>query len=132
MIVDASVAFKWIYVEEGSERAAELLGRDDVFAPVLLLMELGNAFWKKKHRREQFDREAFPLHLAMLNSLVKIVDVVDVIPAALEIALTLDHPIYDCVYLALAVQREDVLVTADQKFANKVLASSLAGSIQLL
>lgn len=33
-------------------------------------------------------------------------------------ALALDHPVYDCIYLALAYRIGDVLVTADLRFAN--------------
>jgi predicted nucleic acid-binding protein len=35
---------------------------------------------------------------------------------ALELALALEHPIYDCVYLALAERMERRLITADRRF----------------
>lgn len=34
---------------------------------------------------------------------------------ALELAFEMRHPVYDCVYLALALQREIPLVTADNR-----------------
>jgi len=34
---------------------------------------------------------------------------------ALRIAVQLDHPVYDCVYLALAVETGLQLLTADQR-----------------
>ncbi len=34
---------------------------------------------------------------------------------ALALALDLDHPVYDCVYLALAIARDLPLVTADRR-----------------
>ena len=40
--------------------------------------------------------------------------------AAIGLACDLKHPVYDCVYLALADSLGTALVTADQKFANKV------------
>lgn len=40
--------------------------------------------------------------------------------AAIALACELKHPVYDCVYLALADVLVTAVVTADQKFANKV------------
>ena len=42
------------------------------------------------------------------------------IARAAETAQELDHPVYDCLYLACAEATESVLVTADRKFAKKV------------
>jgi predicted nucleic acid-binding protein len=38
-------------------------------------------------------------------------------------AATLDHPIYDCFYLALAEQCDALLVTADDRFLSKLQAT---------
>jgi predicted nucleic acid-binding protein len=40
--------------------------------------------------------------------------------AATRIAIELDHPAYDCIYLALAVQSDCRFVTADQRFLRKL------------
>ena len=131
MIVDASVALKWIVLEDDSGAAMELLGRDDLAAPDLLLIELGDALWNKKRQGELDGGETLPIRLALAASLVNLVNDASIIPAALDLAVTLDHTIYDCVYLALAVQTEDVLITADRKFVNKVLTSRYAASVRL-
>ncbi len=39
---------------------------------------------------------------------------------ALTIAIELDHPIYDCFYLALAIRESTYVVTADNRFAAAV------------
>ena len=131
MIVDASVALKWIVLEDDSGAAMELLGRDDLASPDLLLIELGNALWNKKRQSELDGGETLPIRLALAASLVDLVNDASIIPVALDMAVTLNHAIYDCVYLALAVQTEDVLITADRKFVNKVLASRYAASVRL-
>ena len=40
--------------------------------------------------------------------------------AATRLAIDLDHPVYDCFYLALAVQEQYPVVTADTRFHEKV------------
>jgi predicted nucleic acid-binding protein len=44
------------------------------------------------------------------------------LPAALKLALELNHPLQDCIYLALAERFDAPLVTADEKFAAKAHA----------
>lgn len=39
------------------------------------------------------------------------------IDAALQLAIDLNHPIYDCLYLALAIRLDTHVVTADRRFA---------------
>jgi predicted nucleic acid-binding protein len=41
---------------------------------------------------------------------------------ALRIAISLQHPVYDCFYLALAQAEDCPLVTADQRFLRAVAA----------
>lgn len=132
MIVDASVAFKWIFVEEGSDAAQALLGRDDLRAPNLLLVEIGNALWKKGVRGEVGDHAAYATQVSIVSSFVSIQSEAALIPRAVEMALSLEHAIYDCVYLALAEQLSDTLVTADHKFWNKVAASPYRDHARLL
>ena len=51
---------------------------------------------------------------------------------ALRIAIGLNHPVYDCVYLALAYQVGGTLVTADTRFFNTVAGTEHAGRVVLL
>jgi predicted nucleic acid-binding protein len=41
------------------------------------------------------------------------------LPSALEWAHRLDHPVYDCAYLALALHLDGTYVTADRRFWQK-------------
>ncbi len=132
MIVDASVAVKWILEEEGSEAARDLLGRVDLFAPALIHSEVGNALWKKR-RRGEF---AADVDLAMLPdlfaSLIRTVDEAPMMRRALDLAIGADHPIYDCVYLARAEALDTELTTADAAFARKMGGAGGTARIRLL
>ncbi len=43
-----------------------------------------------------------------------------------KLSFDLDHPIYDCIYLALARQRRLPLITADKRFISKLDGQDLA------
>ena len=48
------------------------------------------------------------------------------LPLAMRMALELEHPIYDCLYLAAAVQKDTHVVTADQRFFTRAAAPTHA------
>lgn len=119
MIIDASVAFKLIVPEAGSEAAGALAAEADLHAPILLHAEVANALWKMV-RRGQLQADGVGLRLASLDALITFVDEGAVAPRALEIAIELDHPAYDCVYLAVAEMLDAPFVTADERLQRKL------------
>jgi len=123
-IPDASVAVKWFILEADSPKAQDLLRRPEpLVAPDLILAEAGNAAWSQLRRnligRPQFDA----LVRTLPSTLHEIVPTSGVLSSAAVIACAIDHPIYDCVYIALAEARDDVLVTADSKLIRKVAST---------
>lgn len=126
MIIDASVALKWLVVEEGSEAALALLPQIDLSAPTLLHSEVANALRRKQRRGELAD-DIDPVRLMdRLAQVIQTVDEVPIMGRSLALAALLDHAAYDCVYLALAEQLGQELVTADMKFLRKVETTELA------
>ena len=110
MVIDASVAVKWFLPEQDSENALLLAANHQLRAPPLLMAEVGNAIWKKLRHGELIEKlDAFARH-ADLGQVVEIVEgrTSELAVRALELALMLDHAIYDCVYLALAEADDDV------------------------
>jgi predicted nucleic acid-binding protein len=64
--------------------------------------------------REEDAREAITRWERLLDEeLVSIVPTDELVEKAVEVALTLRHPLHDCLYVALAVSRKARLVTAD-------------------
>jgi predicted nucleic acid-binding protein len=124
-LVDTSVALKWYAAEPDSECAERLLTLA-LGAPDLILVELGNAIWKKVRLGEMTEdqaRGAFPHLLASIQLLPSAPHV----PAALEHAMGLTHPVYDCVFLALAEAMGLPLITADIRLIRRLNGTAFEG-----
>lgn len=130
LVVDASVAMKWFVPEVHSDAAARLLDADFVLcAPDLIVSEVGNTLWKKVRRGELTARDAEAV-IAAFNSIpMELYSSRLLMPAAFEIAVTLDRTVYDSLYLALAVIQKCALVTADRKFHSVLVKSAFTDHI---
>lgn len=113
LVVDASVAIKWVVEEAGSDAALTLKGRD-LAAPALMRIEIANVLRTLTAREAMAADQAMDLFGLLQAAPVTVVDHDDALESrALKLALDLGHPVYDCVYLALAERMDRVLVTAD-------------------
>jgi predicted nucleic acid-binding protein len=121
-ILDASVAAKFFLPEEGSDLARSLEKEYELAAPDLIVSELCNLFWKRIRRGDMSVRDA-QIALDRLPSGVELIELDRLAPLAMDIAARLDHPAYDCFYLALAVRHNLPLLTADARLANRVEAT---------
>jgi predicted nucleic acid-binding protein len=120
-VVDASVAAKWVIDEPGADATSRLASLQ-LTAPTLLLAECANAFWAKTPRSELTPDEARERIEALQASPLTLVPLTNLVSDAVKLALELRHPVYDCCYLALAIQRSLLLITADQQFSGAVRA----------
>jgi predicted nucleic acid-binding protein len=131
VVVDASVALKWVFDEPESE-AAVALRNEDLIAPVLWLVEAANALWRRMRIGEVTAREAAACLSELANAPVASLAMEPYLDRALELATEIGHPVYDCVYLALALHHDTHVVTADRRFASVARQEGFAGSVQLL
>ena len=118
LIVDASVAIKWVVTEPHSESAAALID-EELAAPELWLPEVANALWARHARGLLSGEEARFCLRELLAAPVEALPMVDLVPLALDAAIALKHPAYDCCYLAAAKVRDCALVTADERFVRR-------------
>lgn len=132
MIIDASVALKWMIDEPGSDLARALQSRSDLIAPALLHHELANALTKKVRKGELENSSELNGLLDEVGAIVVTLDDLPLIGRSLSLALQLGHSVYDCVYLALAEQLGQELVTADVKFLRKVGSSDMNHLVRAL
>lgn len=133
-VVDASVAVKWFIAgEPGHDAARELLEHDPVLlAPDLLLVEAANVAWRKVRLGELSEGQATSMVAALGSGDISLVASSGLVLKALSLTTELEHPVYDCLYLALALDRQTTLVTADERFHRRLADSAHAVAIELL
>lgn len=121
LIVDASVAIKWFIDEPGSGVARRLWQEEpDLLAPDLIVPEVCNAAWRKVKRGESDPAQAKEIALRLRHGVLEFRATAPLAPKAIELALDLDHAVYDCFYLALADAEEVELVTADRRLQDRL------------
>lgn len=121
VIVDASVAFKWFVREELHAEALALLDHPrQLHAPDLIVAEVANVAWKACRRGDIVRAQAEAIAAAISHYIPTLHLSATLAPAALEFALALDHPVYDCLYLACARTVDGILITADRRFHDAV------------
>jgi predicted nucleic acid-binding protein len=134
-VVDASVALKWYFDESGGSAADRLLeayasGARDLVAPDLVVAEFANAIWKKVRRGECSPDAAGAILDLWEDDLPEIVPSAPLARRALDLAVALAHPVYDCLYLAAAIEYEAGFATADRVLART--ARSVLASVELI
>jgi predicted nucleic acid-binding protein len=119
LVVDASVAIKWVIEEPGTVEALALR-RHRLSAPDLLVPECANILWKKVRRKELSEAEALLAARLLERADVDLAPMRRLLEPATRLAVALDHPAYDCLYLALAQSTGCAFVTADERLRTKV------------
>jgi predicted nucleic acid-binding protein len=120
-VIDASIAVKWVVEEAGTLEALSLRRRQArLIAPDLLVGECANVLWKKVRRNELSKDEAVLAAGLLQHADIELLPTRALLPAATSMAIELDHPAYDCVYIALAIANDCSFVTADQRFLRKL------------
>lgn len=120
LVIDASIAIKWVVEEDGTELALALRQQARLVAPDLLVPECANILWKKVQRKELSKDEALLAARLLQSAEIELVPARALMETATQLAIDLDHPAYDCLYLALAIENDCRFVTADERMVNKI------------
>ena len=126
VVVDASLAVKWVLPEHHSDRAVGLLWewkakRIQPVAPVLLAVEAANAIYKRVRRGELSPSDGKRALRTLLQAGILFHGDQHLCSEAWDIAHQFDRPaVYDAVYLALAFALGCDLWTGDERLYNAV------------
>ncbi|CAG1013176.1 MAG: type II toxin-antitoxin system VapC family toxin [Rhizobiaceae bacterium] len=130
MIVDTSVASHWFVDTEFTATAVPYRDRSDLSAPEFLALETANVLYKRS-RRGEIEPHRCADSIDLLRAIVTSwIPDGTLIRTAVNIAVERLHPVYDCLYLALALERREALVTADRRLA--AMARGLSIEIELI
>jgi predicted nucleic acid-binding protein len=124
-VIDASVAVKWFVPEILEVEAKRWLDPSHIlYAPDLLPSEFGNILWKKVRRKEITDTEAKCIAGELQRAPITLLYSLNLLTDALSLAHSTGSTVYDCMYLAAAIDQRCQLVTADRKFYNALQLTS--------
>lgn len=128
LVIDASVAVKWLVSEPGTEKAEAVLtacreGKITPFAPEILVAEVAGVLWKRVMRRFLQADEALFLYQRFDRIRPVLTPISKLANRALNLALEHQHSIYDSLYVALASGNDWELLTADEKLYQTFHAS---------
>ena len=92
-----------------------LLPEEEVIAPSLYSIEAVNVAWKLVHRAVMEKGEAKGLIQDALALPDRLVPADDMLVEAFALAVSLDHSVYDMLYLVLARRNDATLMTGDKR-----------------
>lgn len=128
VVVDASVALKWFVRLPGWEQAAAPLDQGvALYAPELVVAEVGNAAWKLALAGRISVSQGTRVATAVASAFARLVPSARLVEGAYAIATELGHPIYDCLYLRLAELESTRVLTADKRLIESVRGTRWEG-----
>lgn len=133
LVIDACTALKWFLPEPHAIRACRLLDRRAVLiAPDSALLEVANVLARKQRSKELTGDQAQHILERLPKVLDELLPLDDVLHLTRQLAVELEHPAYDTLYLACAIVAQGKVITADDRFARRVARSAYAHRLQFL
>ncbi len=115
-VLDASAAIEIVLKRNSAENLSQyIVDADWLIAPTLFIAEVTNIFWKYQKMAdisflscEKGIEQALSFPDDFINEL-------DLYREAFKLGCTMNHPIYDMLYLVVARRNDAVLLTMDKK-----------------
>ncbi len=130
IVIDASVMVPFVVEHQLSSLVQKYRKNRNVVSPALVITETSNAVWKYVRVDRADIRQLLGVLPFISQFANEIVEDKLLLPSACRIAVQNSHSVYDCLYLALAQERNIPLVTADKSLAN--LAQKLSIETELI
>src|SRR5580658_7144418 len=110
IVIDASVAIKWVLPEPGRDEAVLLLkayesGSVDLIAPSLIMEEVASALSKRCRRKTLTTRQAEQAFRNFASRRPVLATETDFVLPGLLLSLQYQLSLWDCLYLALAIDQ---------------------------
>lgn len=121
-VIDASVALKWFLPDEPSaeEARAIVAAGTTLIAPDLVIAEVCNGAWRAARLGRLSGDQVGEIAASLAQFFKRLWSAAPLASRAVTIAGEIDHPVYDCLYVALAEAQQAPLVTADTVLLGKL------------
>lgn len=123
LVVDASVALKWVLEEAETQAAEAIIGSEPLLAPDFLMLECANVLAQQVRRRVLSAEQAGAGLRRIGAAGVRLIASAPLVAEAQRLAISLAASAYDALYLAVALAEDARLLTADARFAAAVEAT---------
>ena len=118
LVVDASVAVKWFVEEEGSDGATTRLENRPfnyhLVAPQFMLLEVVAVIGRRARSKAVEAHYPAQVLQALRRLGLDLTPDAELLDHATQLSVTLRHPLYDCLYLALSRRLSARLATFDK------------------
>ena len=124
VILDASVALKWVLNEPDSALALQFRSEmrqelHEILAPDTFLAEIGHALTRSERKGLIRPPQSLTFYGEILTTAPELHSVIPLMPRAIEISSQVRHRVYDCLLIALGERENCSVLTADHAFAAK-------------
>lgn len=121
MVVDTMVfVYALLKVEGKYEEALAVIEKaDSVIVPDSFRAELTNTFWQWVKFGNAPEEATFKALQRAEGLIDRVVSTKEVWVSALQIAIALEHPVYDTLFVATAMMHDEKVVTYDKKLQSK-------------
>lgn len=123
IVVDSSVALKWVKLDEAERKEALLLyrnhiaGKEKIIVPNFLFIEAANALATKSHTNQKDIKEGLMFLFDANLDIAKEDD--KILLQAAKLAKKHETSVYDMLYAVVARKNKTRLITADENFVKK-------------
>jgi predicted nucleic acid-binding protein len=133
LVIDASVAVKLVAEEGGADEAiSRVAGEPGLIAPDWVRIEVGHTLWRKAGMGLLIQSDSEACLLALPTFFEQLYPSGELLAHGFQLAFALGQGVYDCLYMALALREDGILLTADRKFWNAAKRAGFSDRVELL
>jgi predicted nucleic acid-binding protein len=132
-VVDASVAVLWFVPSPLSAQALQLL--DDgvpLMAPDLIVVEVANVLWKRERLAGVDALDIAGAVGVLTGGALRLTPSASQMSVAIDMARRVGRSVAECLYVALAIDADATLVTADRRLVDRLRPTLYGRRVSLL
>lgn len=131
VVLDSSVALKWVLAEPDSAEALQLRANfrslvHELISPDFFPIEVAHALTRAERQRRIPAGTGWGLWQKVMSDCPTLMSWQALMPRAFDLSSRMRIGVYDCVYVALAEQEQCRVVTADQRLLNAFPSETIA------